>query len=396
VRGASGNRPREVSNTSGYRGEALHGIGGGDLAARLNAVQLIADRKYRLALRAAATKSASRSFRTYIFNTKCYYMAIGSASPGSWLWRVAPAPGLGRLGAGRALGHIHLAPPRPPPTPTSSSSHGPRRHHEPRWTKDHTNHVVRRSSFVVRSFVHRSVVRRSSWRRGASNWELRARPRPGSSGPWWPLVAGWWGVICQLVPAPAPLPPASPCRPDPRSQICHHCLLLAFAFALFPFCAPPPSPGPRAPRPRSKKQEATKPRGAAGVRYTCWWLVAAITLASHQPPQPAVLIFLMAYGLWPVVAFGLWARCVSLVPHSIKAQTKARLRRCCLRPHSFGAPAPAPASVGEWVALAGLVCSAWQPQPRIAPSDLPRQRTVPYHDRCSRCGARTADIVVGE
>jgi hypothetical protein len=39
VRGPSGNRPRERSNTSGNRGEALHGIDGGDLAARLYALQ---------------------------------------------------------------------------------------------------------------------------------------------------------------------------------------------------------------------------------------------------------------------------------------------------------------------------------------------------------------------
>jgi hypothetical protein len=37
VRGPSGNRPRERSSTLGYRGEALHGIGGGDLAAWLSA-----------------------------------------------------------------------------------------------------------------------------------------------------------------------------------------------------------------------------------------------------------------------------------------------------------------------------------------------------------------------
>jgi hypothetical protein len=40
LRGPSGNRPRERSNTSsGWRGEALYGIDGGDLAARPCAAQ---------------------------------------------------------------------------------------------------------------------------------------------------------------------------------------------------------------------------------------------------------------------------------------------------------------------------------------------------------------------
>jgi hypothetical protein len=64
LQGPSGNRPRERSNTSGWRGEALHGIDGGDLAAWPFVLRRqITDRKYRLALRAAATKSASRSLR---------------------------------------------------------------------------------------------------------------------------------------------------------------------------------------------------------------------------------------------------------------------------------------------------------------------------------------------
>jgi hypothetical protein len=42
-----------------------HGIYGGDLAAWLLLRRQITDREYRLALRAAATKSASRSLRTY-------------------------------------------------------------------------------------------------------------------------------------------------------------------------------------------------------------------------------------------------------------------------------------------------------------------------------------------
>ena len=53
--------PRETACTGG-RGVALHGIDGGDLAAGdLFPCWQITDRKYRLALRAAATKSASRS-----------------------------------------------------------------------------------------------------------------------------------------------------------------------------------------------------------------------------------------------------------------------------------------------------------------------------------------------
>jgi hypothetical protein len=39
LRGPSGNRPRERSNTSGWREEALHGIDGVDLAARPCAAQ---------------------------------------------------------------------------------------------------------------------------------------------------------------------------------------------------------------------------------------------------------------------------------------------------------------------------------------------------------------------
>jgi hypothetical protein len=39
LRGPSGNRPRERSNTSGWREKALHGINGGDLAARPCAAQ---------------------------------------------------------------------------------------------------------------------------------------------------------------------------------------------------------------------------------------------------------------------------------------------------------------------------------------------------------------------
>jgi hypothetical protein len=46
-----------------WRGSAWHESG--ELAARLMLRRQITDRKYRLALRAAATKSASRSWRTY-------------------------------------------------------------------------------------------------------------------------------------------------------------------------------------------------------------------------------------------------------------------------------------------------------------------------------------------
>jgi hypothetical protein len=68
--GPSGTRPRERSGTSGWREGALHGVDGGDLAARPCAARRqITDRGYRLALRAvqsaASTKSASRSLRTY-------------------------------------------------------------------------------------------------------------------------------------------------------------------------------------------------------------------------------------------------------------------------------------------------------------------------------------------
>jgi hypothetical protein len=50
---------------TGESGEALHGIDGGDWRRGVySPCWLIADRKYRLALRAAATKSASRSWRT--------------------------------------------------------------------------------------------------------------------------------------------------------------------------------------------------------------------------------------------------------------------------------------------------------------------------------------------
>jgi hypothetical protein len=55
---------------------ALLGIEGGDLAAGvLPSCWRIVDRKYRLALRVAATKSASRSLRTYTVNIKYYIIA---------------------------------------------------------------------------------------------------------------------------------------------------------------------------------------------------------------------------------------------------------------------------------------------------------------------------------
>jgi hypothetical protein len=68
ARGPSGNRPRERSNTSGWREEALLDIEGGDLAGLAAAAYpLLASCRPEMSLtfRVAATKSASRSLRAY-------------------------------------------------------------------------------------------------------------------------------------------------------------------------------------------------------------------------------------------------------------------------------------------------------------------------------------------
>jgi hypothetical protein len=162
VRGPSGKRPREVTLRGGVeRGVALLDIDieGGDLFGGGGGVSPAGELSTGnigslCALRVAATKSASRSLRTY--TSVLFYVLCGAAPTSSHIPHPAPhAPGPTRRHTlhavrrrhRRALPYVNVYVVLLPAT-SGTSSHGPTTHSHPRPTS--TPHMVRRSVRVVR------------------------------------------------------------------------------------------------------------------------------------------------------------------------------------------------------------------------------------------------------